>query len=189
MGNCSCRPMKAFGSSPTDAGAVSAVLRDSRRIQSVASFRIVKGPFGSDYGEPGWLGGWGEMNGSPGQPSEGLSGEHIWGITRDPHGDLWVTTNNGVNQLRGVRIRPEMHGARGPRRTDWAVTRPGRLRLVPTARSGSGVHRAEYRESIHAPDKFAGTTCQASQVATEFGTSRSIAREPCGYALAAVCFC
>ena len=34
--------------------------------------------------------------------SEGFSGEHIWGITRDPHGDLWVTTNNGVNQLRAT---------------------------------------------------------------------------------------
>jgi signal transduction histidine kinase/ligand-binding sensor domain-containing protein/ActR/RegA family two-component response regulator len=31
--------------------------------------------------------------------AEGLSGEHIWMMTRDHRGDLWVATNNGVNQL------------------------------------------------------------------------------------------
>ena len=31
--------------------------------------------------------------------AEGLSGEHIWGMTRDRRGDLWVTTDKGVNQM------------------------------------------------------------------------------------------
>ena len=31
--------------------------------------------------------------------AEGLSGEHIWMMTRDRKGDLWVATNNGLNQL------------------------------------------------------------------------------------------
>jgi ligand-binding sensor domain-containing protein len=31
--------------------------------------------------------------------AEGLSGEHIWMMTRDRQGDLWVATNNGLNQL------------------------------------------------------------------------------------------
>jgi len=33
--------------------------------------------------------------------TEGLSGEHIWGITRDRRGDLWVATDHGVNQFHG----------------------------------------------------------------------------------------
>ncbi len=68
-------------------GAVSAVLQDQEGS-------IWIGLWGT--GMARWVGrnqweGW--------TRAEGLSGEHVWKMARDPHGDLWVATENGVNQL------------------------------------------------------------------------------------------
>ncbi|QOY90703.1 hybrid sensor histidine kinase/response regulator [Paludibaculum fermentans] len=79
--------------------------------------------------------------------AEGLSGEHVWKMARDLQGQLWVATDNGLNQMRmdartgkvGWRLWTEANGlaanktrslALGPDGALWAGSSPGGISRI-----------------------------------------------------------
>ncbi|MGJ5816043.1 two-component regulator propeller domain-containing protein [Paludibaculum fermentans] len=80
--------------------------------------------------------------------TEGLSGEHVWKMARDAQGQLWVATDNGLNQLRvdartgrpAWRLWTEANGLAGNKTRSLALGPDGALW---TGSSPGGISRVE----------------------------------------------